>query len=92
MVSTMWTTLGCAQADRERAERAADELSFATFQPEISRMAQQLWSRGDGSAVPAWQRLSKGERARVGPRVQLTSKPWLVALPRQLQAHSRGLD
>jgi hypothetical protein len=49
------------QAERERAERAADELSAATFQPEISRLAQQLWSRQDG-AVPAWQRLSKGGR------------------------------
>lgn len=54
------------QADRERAERAADELSSATFQPEISRMAQQLWSRGDGSAVPAWQRLSKGASGEGG--------------------------
>jgi hypothetical protein len=45
------------------AQRAADELAGATFAPEISHMAQQLWSRRDATTgTPAWQRLSKGAR------------------------------
>ena len=50
------------RAARERAERGEAEAAEATFRPEISRLAQQLWTRAEGAA-PAWQRLSKGELA-----------------------------
>lgn len=50
----------CLQAERERMERSEAELSHATFSPEISRLAQQLWSRQEGGMTPAWQRLSRG--------------------------------
>jgi hypothetical protein len=75
------------KAERELATRAEAELSSATFQPEISRLAQQLWSRQDGSTVPAWQRLSKsawlaggecfGSRGCMrGPAQHQPPRPW----------------
>jgi len=62
------------KAERERADRAAEELSSATFQPEISRLAQQLWSRQDGSSVPAWQRLSKARKSKTAERLDMLRK------------------
>ena len=60
------------QAERDRAERLEAELSAVTFTPEISRLAQQLWSRQDGSSVPAWQRLNNGAPPRrAGGRIVL---------------------
>lgn len=59
------------QNERERAQRVEAELSTATFQPEISRLAQQLWSRADGGAVPAWQRLSKAKKSKTAERLEL---------------------
>ncbi|GBF97125.1 hypothetical protein Rsub_10136 [Raphidocelis subcapitata] len=59
------------KAERERATRAEAELSTATFQPEISRLAQHLWSRQDGSAVPAWQRLSKVKKSKTAERLEM---------------------
>ncbi|KAI8475815.1 MAG: hypothetical protein J3K34DRAFT_478827 [Monoraphidium minutum] len=45
---------------RQRAVKVAEELSAATFQPEITRMAKELRLRGKEGSAPAWQRLSKG--------------------------------
>jgi hypothetical protein len=52
------------KAERQRAERYAEEMSMTTFTPEITKMAQQMWSRHELAGVPAWQRLSQGEETR----------------------------
>jgi len=47
------------QAERERASRTNQELSNATFTPEITHLAQQM-ARREAGGTPAWERLSKG--------------------------------
>ncbi|KAI8463811.1 MAG: hypothetical protein J3K34DRAFT_135272 [Monoraphidium minutum] len=63
------------RAERDKAEREAQELTSATFQPEISRMAQIMWSRHDGGGMPAWQRLSKsGNKSKTAERLEMLRK------------------
>lgn len=49
------------QEERRKAEKQIQEVAGATFKPEISRLAQNLWSPHECTTAPAWQRLSKGE-------------------------------
>ncbi|KAF8057295.1 hypothetical protein HT031_006103 [Scenedesmus sp. PABB004] len=58
------------KAERARAERAAEEVSGVTFKPEISRLAQHLWSPHDIGSVPAWQRLSKAKMSKAQERLE----------------------
>jgi hypothetical protein len=52
------------QTERRKAEKQIQEVAGATFKPEISRLAQNLWSPHECTTAPAWQRLSKGEHCR----------------------------
>lgn len=48
------------QIQRRKAEKQNEEVAGVTFHPEISRLAQNLWTPQECASVPAWQRLSKG--------------------------------
>lgn len=56
-------TAATLQADRRKAEKELQEVAGATFKPEISRLAQNLWAPHECIAAPAWQRLSKGKHS-----------------------------
>jgi hypothetical protein len=76
-----WTfnliTLSSWQVQRYKQQKEEAEIEGATFQPEISRLAQSLWSATELQQAPAWQRLSnqskkiKGEAGGYGGIVRL---------------------
>lgn len=59
------------KAERVRAQRELDEVAGATFHPEISRLAQNMWSPQECATVPAWQRLSKVKLTKAQERLEM---------------------
>jgi hypothetical protein len=62
------------QTERRKAEKQIQEVAGATFKPEISKLAQNLWSLHECTTAPAWQRLSKGEQCKAAALSE-----WLAA-------------
>ncbi|WIA42412.1 hypothetical protein OEZ86_008411 [Tetradesmus obliquus] len=57
--------------ERRKAEKQIQEVAGATFKPEISRLAQNLWSPHECTTAPAWQRLSKVKMTKAQERLEM---------------------
>ncbi|KAF6256830.1 hypothetical protein COO60DRAFT_1656523 [Scenedesmus sp. NREL 46B-D3] len=59
------------KTERRKAEKQIQEVAGVTFKPEISRLAQNLWSPLECTAAPAWQRLSRVKMTKAQERLEM---------------------
>eukprot|EP00878_Enallax_costatus_P029279 GHUV01031729.1.p1 GENE.GHUV01031729.1~~GHUV01031729.1.p1 ORF type:complete len:246 (+),score=86.04 GHUV01031729.1:1192-1929(+) len=57
--------------ERRKVEKVDEEVAGVTFHPEISRLAQNLWTPQECASVPAWQRLSKVKMTKAQERLEM---------------------